>query len=217
MTKSKAAFIFACRTLGKQPKLYMWTFTFKDVLAVKDTRKRWNYLLTLLIRMWPHLQGIRVFELHPGGHGLHVHLVTNSRIDVNKARELAEKAGWGRIHVKEIPSERIGYLGKYLTKERPPCLKRWRLWAGFGEGWEWTKVKDVIFNSIFSRIYRACKEWQGWEGKEGFFQRMEFVRRMMFMTIEHGWQIGFGPNGKPYWMCCEEELSLFDCGFDAPF
>ncbi len=49
MTKSKAAFTFSTRILGKQ-KLFMWTFTFKEVLAVKETRKRWNYLLTLLLR-----------------------------------------------------------------------------------------------------------------------------------------------------------------------
>lgn len=46
MTKSKAAFLFASQTLGKQP-LYLWTFTFKELLAVKETRKRWNHLLTL--------------------------------------------------------------------------------------------------------------------------------------------------------------------------
>src|SRR6266567_4411062 len=91
MSRSKAAFLFASKTLGKQ-QLFLWTFTFKDVLAVKDTRKRWNHLLTLLLRAWPKLQGLRVFELHEE-HGLHVHLVTNQFIDVNQARELATRAG----------------------------------------------------------------------------------------------------------------------------
>jgi len=218
MTKSKAAFTFACRTLGKTSQLYMWTFTFKDVIPVKETRKRWNYLLTLLQRTWPKLCGIRVFELHPGGHGLHVHLVTNSYIRVEQARLLAEKAGWGRIHVKRVPSERIGYLGKYLTKKRPECLKRWRLWAGFGKGWEWTRCKDVVSNSLFSTIYRACKEWQGWTGRGNFFVRVAFVWQMMFMTIENGWKPGLGPDDKPYWMCCPEELDGFDPpDYDAPF
>jgi len=49
MTKSKAAFLFASQTLGKQwPNL--WTFTFKEFLAVKEARKRWNQLLTLLLQ-----------------------------------------------------------------------------------------------------------------------------------------------------------------------
>jgi hypothetical protein len=196
MTKSKAAFLFASKTLGKQ-QLFFWTFTFREVLAVKDTRKRWNHLLTLLVRRWPNLQGLRVFELHKE-HGLHVHLLTNQFIDVNDARELAEQAGWGRIHVKRAAAEQSGYLAKYLSKERPECLKRWRLWAGFGSGWEWTKVKDVIRQTLFSRIYRACKEWKEWRGRDGFFDRMSLVRQMMILTIENGWEIGYGPSGSAY-------------------
>jgi hypothetical protein len=203
MTKSKAAFLFASRTLGKQ-ELYLWTFTFKDLLAVKETRKRWNHLLTLLLRTWPNLQGLRVFELHKE-HGLHVHLLTNQFIDVNRARELANHAGWGRIHVVRMPSEHVGYLAKYLSKERPECLHRWRLWAGFGAGWEWTKVKDVIRETLFSQIYRACKEWQNWSGRGQFFQRMELVRRMLILTIEHGWEVGCGPGGAAFGVLPEDE------------
>jgi hypothetical protein len=88
---------------------------------------------------------------------LHVHLVTNRWINVNIARQLAKRGGWGRIHVMRIPAARGPYLAKYLTKERPPCLRRWRLWAGFGD-WKWTRVKDVLFESRFCTVYRACKE-----------------------------------------------------------
>jgi len=194
MTKSKAAFLFASQTLGKQ-RLYLWTFTFRELLAVKETRKHWNHLLTLSLREWPNLQGLRVFELHPGGHGLHVHLITNQFIDVNRARELATQAGWGRIHVRPMPSEHSGYLAKYLSKERPPCLYRWRLWAGFGKGWEWTKVTDVIRETLFSKIYRACKERKGWTGRATFFERMDLTRRMMIVIIEHGWPVEYRRDG----------------------
>src|SRR5438552_18653916 len=146
--------VTATNALRFPPKHLMWTFTLKELLAVKETRRRWNHLLTLLLREWPNLQGLRVFELHQE-HGLHVHLVTNQFIDVNRARQLAAQAGWGRIHVTPMPSEHSGYLAKYLSKERPQCLYRWRLWAGFGKGWEWTKVKDVIRGTLFSKIYRV--------------------------------------------------------------
>ena len=203
MNKSKAAFLFSCKTLGNQ-QLYLWTFTFADLLGVKDTRKRWNHLLTLLLRTWPDLQGLRVFELHKE-HGLHVHLVTNQFVDVNRARELAGQAGWGRIHVARMPSEHAGYLAKYLSKERPECLKRWRLWAGFGSAWEWTKVKDVIRETLLSKIYQACKEWKTWEGRGRFYERMDLVRRIMILTIEKGWRVGYGPGGSRYSEC---EISL---------
>src|SRR6266576_4957516 len=98
MTKSKAAFLFASQTLGKQT-LFLWTFTFKELLAVKETRKRWNHLLTLLLRTWPQLQGLRVFELHEQ-HGLHVHLITNQFIDVT---------GRGSCHSKP---DGVGFTGR---------------------------------------------------------------------------------------------------------
>jgi hypothetical protein len=59
---------------------------------------------------------------------------------------------------------------------------------------------------LFSKIYRACKEWKQCEGRGKFFERMDLVRRMMIKTIEKGWQPGFGPFGKPYWMCCAEDV-----------
>lgn len=144
-----------------------------------------------------------MFELHPAGHGLHGHLVTNQFIDVNRARELAVQAGWGRIHVRPMPSEHSGYLAKYLSKERPQCLYRWRLWAGFGKGWEWTKVKDVIRETLFSRVYQACKEWKGWTGRGEFFERMDFVRQVIISTITNGWSVGSGSDCLPYWQCAE--------------
>jgi hypothetical protein len=150
-------------------------------------------------RRWPKLCGLRVFELHQY-HGLHVHLVTNHWIDVNEARELAHKAGWGRIHVKQIPTESAAYLGKYLSKSRPECFRGWRLWAGFGE-WEWTKVKDLVFECRFCRIYRACKEWLNWQGNRDFFGRMGLVGRIELATIINGWEDGRGPNGQPYSKC----------------
>src|SRR5262249_25295092 len=144
-------------------------------------------------------------------------LVTNQYIDVNRARELAIQAGWGRIHVTRMPSEHSGYLAKYLSKERPECLQHWRLWAGFGAGWEWTKGKDVIRGTVFSRVYRACKQWKGWTGCRGFFDRMVLVRHMIVLTIENGWGVGFGPCGKAYSMCGDAELRFCDCRSEVPF
>lgn len=140
MNKSKAAFLFSAERLANRG-LYMWTFTFAEVLDIKDTRKRWNHFLTLMKRRWPDLCGLRVFELHES-HGLHVHLITNRFVDVNECRPMAKKAGWGRVHVQRVSAERAQYLSKYLSKEREPCLKRWRLWAGFGD-WERVMVKDI--------------------------------------------------------------------------
>jgi hypothetical protein len=96
------------------------------------------------------LQGLRVFELHEE-HGLHVHVMTNQFVDVNVARQLAMQAGWGRVHVVRMASDHAGYLAKYLSNDRPECLQQWRLWAGFGKRWEWTKVKEVFRETLFQQ------------------------------------------------------------------
>lgn len=206
MNKSRSAFLFSSERLGTQG-LYLWTFTFAEVLSIKDTRKRWNHLLTLLRRRWPGLCGLRVFEMHEC-HGLHVHLVTNRFIDVNEARKLSLKAGWGRIHVMRIPIQKAAYLAKYLSKEREPCLKGWRLWAGFGS-WDWTRVKDIVFETPRRTIYHACKKWLGWTGNRNFRGRMATVESLYQRTIEFEWIVGYGPNGKPYEVC---GFSALACG-----
>lgn len=97
-----------------------------------------------------------------------------------------------------MPSEHAGCLDAYLSKERPECLHRWRLWAGFGAGWEWTKVKDVVRETLFSTVYRVCKAWKGWSSRDGFFERADIARKMMIRTIENGWPPGRAEGGVPY-------------------
>jgi hypothetical protein len=158
--KSKAAFLFSSQRLGKQ-QLYLWTFRFKDLLGVKETRKRWNHLLSLLLRTWPDLQGLRVFELHEE-HGLHVHLATNQFIDVNRARKLALRPGWGRIHVTRMPSEHAGYL----SEERPECLHQWRLWAGFGKSLGMDASERRCAGNAVQPHLRGLQRVERLEGKE---------------------------------------------------
>jgi len=188
MKKSQITFEFAAQSLAKDG-LYFWTFTFAEILPIKDTRKRWNHFLTLLRRRWPNLCGLRVFELHEF-HGLHVHLLTNRFLDVNEARKLAQKAGWGRIHVMRANADTGKYLAKYLSKEREPCFKGWRLWAGFGN-WDWSRVKDIEIESSLGTIWKACIETFHWKGNRKFFQRQNVVRQLYFKSIDENWDLKF--------------------------
>jgi hypothetical protein len=54
------------------------------------------------------------------------------------------------------------------------------------------------------------------DGQKGFFDRMKLVAFLEMRTAMEGWIDGCGPGGKPYWMCCKEEL-WGDFIFDAPF
>jgi hypothetical protein len=139
--------------LRQNPKLYFWTFTFREVHSQKDAMRLWNQFLTLLKRKLG-FRGVRVLELHED-HGCHFHVITNQRFPIRRILAFAERYGFGRLNVKPVkdPSTAIGYLCKYLSKPRPGCLKRARLWSAFGPI-ERTRVKDVLTDTAMSRLIR---------------------------------------------------------------
>jgi hypothetical protein len=158
LTKSKAAFLFSAQALpaSRNGHLYMWTFTFAEVLDVSEGRRRWSVFLRTLRKRkkYVNFHGLRVFELHPGGHGLHIHVVTSCYLQINDVRALWHQCGGGRVHVLPIPPERAAYLGKYLRKSgRPECFKGVKMWAAFG-GQPHTKVKDVMVESNWTKAYQ---------------------------------------------------------------
>jgi hypothetical protein len=157
ISKTKCAFNFSAECLkpSRSGHLYMWTFTWGEVLDTKEARLRWSHFLRLVRMRARHreLAGLRVFQMHPGGHGLHVHLATGCYLYVNHIRALWRACGGGRIHVLPIPPSRVGYLARYLSRSgRPFCLKGARLWSKFGK-FEATRVRDVKIESDWTRIY----------------------------------------------------------------
>jgi hypothetical protein len=162
-TKSKMAFQWSAESIptNRHGNLYFWTFTFAEVLDVAEGRRRWSEFLRKLRkrkkRQGLDFKGLRVFELHPGGHGLHIHVLTHCFLRVNEVRALWQSCGGGRVHVLPIAADRAGYAGKYLRKSgRPDCFKGVRMWAAFG-GMEHTKVKDVDIESSWTRAYQFLK------------------------------------------------------------
>jgi hypothetical protein len=145
--KSRSAFEFTVRKMLRQnPKLYFWTFTFREVYSLKTAMGRWNQFLTLLKRKLG-FRGVRVLELHEE-HGCHFHVVTNRRFPIRKILELAKRYGFGRIDVRRITNaaQAVSYLCKYLSKPRVGCLNRARLWSAFGKI-ERTRVRDVMLDT----------------------------------------------------------------------
>lgn len=150
MNKTAQSCIWSIRALLADKKVaYLWTFTFRNRLEVSDACGRWQDLQRDLVRS-VGFQGVRVYELHPGGHGLHIHVITSGRHDVRAVRHYAESAGFGRIHVKPLPATGADYVAKYLTKaRRSPELKGRRLWACLG--FKGAKVRDCVLDSPISR------------------------------------------------------------------
>jgi hypothetical protein len=139
--------------LRKNPKLYFWTFTFREVHSLKTAMGGWNQFLTLLKRKL-QFRGVRVLELHDE-HGCHFHVITNQRFPIRKILAFSGRYGFGRSQVQTVSdaTEAVRYLCKYLSKARPGCLKRARLWSAFGKI-ERTRVKDILTDTPLSRILR---------------------------------------------------------------
>jgi hypothetical protein len=153
--KSSSAFEFTVRKMFRQnPKLYFWTFTFKEVHSLQTAMSLWNQFLTLLRRKLK-FRGVRVVELH-GEHGCHFHVITNRRFSIREIQTFKERYRFGRIDVRCVqdPTIAVRYLCKYLSKRRTGCLKGVRLWSAFGAIAR-TRVRDVVIDTAMSRLLRG--------------------------------------------------------------
>jgi hypothetical protein len=207
--KSFAAFKISMESLTVD-EAYMWTFTWPTAVDVIVVRKAWNHFLNSgsgLLRSFPSVSGLRVFEMHPGedgehSHGLHIHRVVNQRLPVDIVRIIAQRAGFGRIHVKKVKERKHAlYLSKYLRKQdRTEALIGCRLWAAFGHE-KGARVADIEVHSKTADAWRYAKSMiQGW-CNIGFGDKTVFVEALMGgSSLEECFEsIGFKRLTEPSW------------------
>ena len=98
------------------------TLTTKDVVTLLEIRQRWRNLRHYIVeRLGRDCKYVMNYELHPRGHGWHIHAVFNRYINLrgDGLRRL-QSFGFGRINVKRVSS--VG-VSDYLSKH---CLKAYR-------------------------------------------------------------------------------------------
>jgi len=162
LSKRAAAVLFGINELGRTGRCYLWTFTFKRVLADFNAAALVRHLLRRIKERLGRFGFVRVFELHPGGHGLHCHMVCNRRLAASVVWELAEKTGLGIVDVRRIrkgeETETALYMSKYFSKGRGQLSDGIRA-IGFG-GMSQT-IRTVEVDSKASRsskyLWRVCK------------------------------------------------------------
>ena len=157
--------MYNVRLMAAESKLRFWTFTLPVAMHPVDGAAMWRDLSRELVRSLG-FRGVRVFELHPGGHGLHVHVCTPDWIDVNAVRMICRRMGWGRIDVEVFSNEGDScgeYLAKYLSKQikawRGYPLKGVRWWAVFGKMPDKVRVCDCSIESPRRRIWDGIPSW----------------------------------------------------------
>lgn len=185
--------------LRDKRSLYFWTFTAPEVITPQEFKRRWNNFLRMLKRVFPDVPWVRVFELHPGfdgdwnGHGLHIHAITNQRLDVDLVRKVALGANLGRIHAKMIPHGRASnYLAKYLDKTKrsnAPILKRMRLWQTINFGDLKVCVKNITRFTFKSWLMKELRPLGG-DIRHYLYTKHRYLSESLWLTVglKHGYR-----------------------------
>lgn len=102
-------------------KSTFFTFTTADVVTYSEIRERWRNLRHHMARKYKPLRYVMNYELHPNGHGWHIHCVFDRVISLRHGG-LADiqRFGFGRVNCKLVNN--VG-VADYLTKH---CLKAYR-------------------------------------------------------------------------------------------
>lgn len=155
-TKSQVAFLMSAQMLFEAypHHMYFWTLTFKRVYP------DWFYpnifhLFWVEIRekvIGPYHLGLRVIEPHPGGHGLHYHLLINKRIPKGLLDRIAERHGMGITWVEKCDFGAAVYLSKYLSKDKTPLfgVRRWHTLGCF----RGVRTNDIEIHNPYMRARR---------------------------------------------------------------
>jgi hypothetical protein len=160
--RRRAAIQCNAARLQRIGRLYFWTLTFVESQFDCDhVYSCWNRLRNSATQtgLLGDFRGLRVFELHPGGHGIHVHFITPTYMKVKQLRRLAQKAGFGRVHVipwEGTPEGIAGYVGKYMAKARhESALRGRRVYGTFGMGADATRQCDIEVESSYGHIWHG--------------------------------------------------------------
>lgn len=93
------------------------TLTTPDVCDLAEIRRRWRALRHYFVER-DELQYIMNYEVHPRGHGWHIHMVCNRYINLkNGGLRRLQAFGFGRINVKRVDTQGVAdYLSKHVRK-----------------------------------------------------------------------------------------------------
>jgi len=157
LSRTAQAFTFTVERLATyNPKLYFWTFTYRQV-PFNDTWAMWQWaqFMRKVNNAFPLLKGVRVVELHRS-HGIHFHALVNDRIPLERFRRIGWPHGFGRLSVQAADIGSAGYMAKYLTKSyrEQNGFGRRRRWGAMG-GFPVCRCRDVVYDTDYMRNHQA--------------------------------------------------------------
>jgi len=149
MNRTSAAFLISADTLfDMSPKVYFWTITWRETLCDWQYPRLFHgFMRDLRKKLKTNFCGLRVVEPHKS-HGLHYHMLLDTRIPVDLVRKIGGKYGIGRVHVCIANPTAKMYLAKYLMKSNPDKLHGPRRWWRVGT-WDHTPCNRIVVESVF--------------------------------------------------------------------
>ena len=108
------------KLLMEKSKCIFLTLTTPDVVDYVEIRERWRNLRHWLVRRLNKPNYIMNYEIHPKGHGWHIHAVFTCYINLNKYLRKIRSFGFGRVGVEVVYNK---FVSEYLMKH---CLKPFR-------------------------------------------------------------------------------------------
>lgn len=197
--RSQSALFWSLKDLIENDTCYLWTVTARSL--VPDSwfgnmhsrfMKNMNHAARdgKIHEWWG---GVRVFEPHPGGHGLHSHLVLKNRMPWRVVEACAHKAGLGRINVHNDPVGigAIYYLAEYLGKSAKE-MSGVRRWACVGT-YDGVGKRDVVFSGSRIDRIKALAEGYRLAGRH----RYAAYRFAVMQVQEEERDALWGPREKP--------------------
>ena len=93
------------------------TLTTPDVVDIYEIRRRWAGVRHFLCEKFKGVKYVMNFEIHPKGHGWHIHSVWNCFIPLKQVLEKFHEFGFGRVDIRRVNSRGVSdYLTKHALK-----------------------------------------------------------------------------------------------------
>lgn len=105
-----------------------FTLTTPDVVGILEIRKRWRNLRHYLVELFgKDVKYVMNYEIHPNGHGWHIHSVWNRYIPLRTHFAKIQSFGFGRMDVRKVDTQGVSdYLTKHALKAYRGVSRRQR-------------------------------------------------------------------------------------------
>jgi hypothetical protein len=130
---------------------------------------RWRHFVELLRQNYgKQVRLIRVLQIHPGGHGWHIHALCDQYIPASKILHFAAVACLGRMDFKMVSksdrAEVVGYLSRYIARDlrnRTKAAKGVRMISASGHlrcvvRW-WNRLSDITVVQDTPRLMKSLR------------------------------------------------------------